>query len=90
MRRGSYCTRAGPPPWSCGGLPQPLYAIGEFRVADAATRARLDKARPKPDAPFSERVLFVALLEDVGAKSAAAQQRRTLSSERPAAWSRPK
>ena len=72
------------------GLSQPLHAIGEFRVADAATRARLDKARPKPDAPFSERVLFVALLEDVGAKSAAAQQRRTLSSERPAAWSRPK
>ncbi len=72
------------------GLPQPLYAIGEFRVADAATRARLDKARPKPDAPFSERVLFVALLEDVGAKSAAAEQRRALSAERPAGWSRPK
>lgn len=72
------------------GLPQPLYAIGEFRVASAATRARLDKARPKPDAPFSERVLFVALLEDVGAKSAAAEQRRALSSERPASWSRPK
>ncbi len=72
------------------GLPQPLYAIGEFRVADATTRARVDKARPKPDAPFSERVLFVALLEDVGAKSAAAEQRRALSSERPASWSRPK
>jgi len=72
------------------GLPQPLYAIGEFRVASAATRARVDKARPKPDAPFSERVLFVALLEDVGAKSAAAEQRRALSSERPASWSRPK
>lgn len=72
------------------GLPQPLYAIGEFRVADAATRARLDKARPQPDARFSERVLFVALLEDVGAKSAAAEQRRSLSAERPAGWSRPK
>jgi hypothetical protein len=70
------------------GLPQPLYAIGEFRVADAATRARVDKARPKADAPFSERVLFVALLEDVGAKSAAAEQRRALSSERPVAWSK--
>ena len=72
------------------GLPQPLYAIGEFRVADAATRARVDKARPRPDAPFSERVLFVALLEDLGAKGAAAEQRRALSSERPVAWSRPK
>jgi len=72
------------------GLPQPLYAIGEFRAADAATRARIDKARPRPDAPFSERVLFVALLEDAGAKSAAAEQRRVLSSERPAAWSRPR
>lgn len=72
------------------GLPQPLYAIGEFRVADATTRARLDKARPKPDAPFSERVLFVALLEDMGAKSAAAEQRRALASERPASWSKPK
>lgn len=68
------------------GLPQPLYAIGEFRIADAATRTRVENARPKPDAPFSERVLFVALLEDVGAKSAAADQRRALAAERTATW----
>ena len=68
------------------GLPQPLYAIGEFRVADTATRARIESARPKADAPFSERALFVALLEDVGAKGAADEQRRALASERQAAW----
>ena len=68
------------------GLPQPLYAIGEFRVADAATRRRIESARPKADAPFSERVLFVALLEDVGAKGAADAQRRALAAERPAGW----
>ena len=68
------------------GLPQPLYAIGEFRVADAATRTRVDNARPKADAPFSERVLFVALLEDVGAKGQARDERRRLAAERSASW----
>lgn len=68
------------------GLPQPLYAIGEFRVADAATRQRIESARPNANAPFSERALFVALLEDVGARSAADEQRRALASERPAGW----
>ena len=68
------------------GLPQPLYAIGEFRVADAQTRRRIENARPGANAPFSERALFVALLEDVGARSAADEQRRALASERPAGW----
>lgn len=68
------------------GLPQPLYAIGEFRVADPVTRRRIENARPKADAPFSERVLFVALLEDIGAKSAADEQRRALAAERPVGW----
>lgn len=68
------------------GRPQPLYAIGEFRVADAATRNRIEVARPRADAPFSERALFVALLEDVGAKGAADEQRRALASERQAGW----
>ena len=72
------------------GLPQPLYAIGEFSVADAATRRRIENAQPKSDAPFSERVLFVALLEDVGAKGAADQQRKALAAERQAAWATPK
>jgi len=31
-------------------------------------------------------VLFVALLEDIGAKSAVDEQRRALASERPAGW----
>ena len=68
------------------GLPQPLYALAEFRVADAATRRRVENAQPKAGAPFSERALFVALLEDVGAKSAAEQQRQALAAERPAGW----
>ena len=68
------------------GRPQPLYAIGEFRVADAATRNRIEGARPRAGAPFSERALFVALLEDVGAKGAADEQRRALASERQAGW----
>jgi hypothetical protein len=69
------------------GAAQPLYRVAEFRLVDAATRRRLDAARPRPDAPFSERVLFIALLEDVGAKSEAAQQRVRLAAERPVAWS---
>lgn len=68
------------------GLPQPLYAIGEFRVADATTRRRIESARPRPDSPFSERALFVALLEDVGAKSAAEEQRAALATQREAGW----
>jgi hypothetical protein len=38
------------------------------------------------DAPFSERALFIALLEDVGARSEAAQQRVQLAAERPVPW----
>lgn len=68
------------------GLPQPLYAIGEFRIADAATQRRIESAQPKAGAPFSERALFVALLEDIGAKGAADEQRRVLAAERPAGW----
>jgi hypothetical protein len=65
---------------------QPVYRMAEFRVADAATRRRVEAARPKPDAPFSERALFVALLEEVGARTAAARQRLQLAPERPVAW----
>lgn len=68
------------------GASQPLYRVAEFRVLDAATKRRIDAARPKPDAPFSERALFIALLEDVGARTEAAQQRTQLAAERPVAW----
>ena len=63
-----------------------FYRVAEFRVADAATRRRLDAALPKADAPFSERALYAALLEQVGARSAARAARTALALERPAAW----
>jgi hypothetical protein len=69
-----------------GHAPQPLYRVAEFRVLDAATRRRVEAARPKADAPFSERALFIALLEDVGAHGEAAQQRVQLAAERPVPW----
>lgn len=65
---------------------QPLYRAAEFRVADALTKRRVEAARPKPDAPFSERALFIVLLEDVGARSAALRQRQLLAPERPVGW----
>jgi hypothetical protein len=69
---------------------QAFYRATEFRTADAATRRRIEAARPGPDASFSERALYVALLEDVGAKSAASTLRRQLAAERPAAWEPPR
>jgi hypothetical protein len=73
---------------AAGGAP--AYRVAEFRVADAATLRRVDAARPRPDAPFPERVLFVALLQQVGARSAADDARRRLAVERPAPWSEPR
>jgi hypothetical protein len=63
-----------------------FYRAAEFHVADAALRRRIEAAQPKPDAPFSERVLFAALLEEAGMKTAAQAQRRALAAERPVAW----
>jgi len=63
-----------------------FYRVAEFRVADAATRRRLDAARPASDAPFSERALYAAMLEEVGARSASQAARGALAPERPAAW----
>lgn len=69
---------------------QTFYRVAEFRTADAAMRRRIEAARPGADASFSERALYVALLEDVGAKSAASTLRRQLAAERPAAWEPPR
>lgn len=68
----------------------PAYRVAEFRVVDADTRRRIEAARPGPDAPFSERVLFAALLEDADARTAAGTVRRTLAPERPVAWAPPR
>jgi hypothetical protein len=63
-----------------------FYRAAEFRIADAALRRQIEAAQPKPDASFSERVLFAALLEETGMKTAAQAQRRALAAERPVAW----
>jgi len=68
----------------------PFYRAAAFRTADEATRRRLDAAQPAAGAAFSERVLYAALLEDAGAKSAARAQRAALAAERPAAWAPPR
>jgi hypothetical protein len=65
----------------------PAYRAAEFRFADARTLQRVSAARPRDDAPFAERVLFVALLQELGARSAAEDARRRLAPERPAGWS---
>jgi hypothetical protein len=65
---------------------QTFYRATEFRLADAATKQRLAAAAPKAGAPFSERALYVAMLEDLGAKSAARTARRELAQERSAPW----
>ncbi|MEP6679450.1 MAG: hypothetical protein ABJB78_09130 [Betaproteobacteria bacterium] len=76
--------------WAVSGrdpdLPQPFYRAAGFRVADAATRTRLRAARPPADAPFAERALYVAVLEDAGVKAAARALRTALAAERTAGW----
>lgn len=69
-----------------GAGSDPFYRAAEFHVADVALRRRIEAAQPKSDAPFSERVLFAALLEEAGMKTSAQAQRRALAAERPVAW----
>ncbi len=69
---------------------QTFYRAAQFHVADVATRRRVDAAHPKLDATFSERVLYAALLEEVGARSAAVAWRQTLAAERPVGWAPPR
>ena len=80
--------------WAVSGrdpnAPQPFYRAAAFRVADAGTRARLLAARPQPEAPFADRALYVAVLENAGAKGAARALRATLTPERTAAWAPPR
>lgn len=58
----------------------------EFRYADDATRQRLARARPAADAPFAQRVMYVALLDSEGARSAARELQRSLAGERKVEW----
>jgi hypothetical protein len=80
--------------WAVSGrdldAPQPFYRAAEFRVADEATRDRLRAAQPAADAPFPDRVLYVAILEDAGAKGTARALRTQLATERTAVWAPPR
>lgn len=68
------------------GGTQTFYRAAEFHMADAATRRRLDAARPAPEASVADRVLYAALLDDAGARTAADDIRRALAVERPVGW----
>ncbi len=68
------------------GATQSFYRAADFRVADAVTRARLQAVKPADDAPFADRALYVALLDDAGMRSMAQSLRRTLAVERPVGW----
>jgi len=80
--------------WAVSGrdpnTPQPFYRAAGFRVADAATRARLLAAQPPRDASFADRVLYIAVLEHAGAIGAARAARAALATERTAGWAPPR
>ena len=88
------CSRGRRTDWAVRGrgtgASAPAYRVAEFRVVDADTRRRIEAARPGPEAPFSERVLFAALLEEADARTAAGTVRQSLAPERPVAWAPPR
>ncbi len=61
----------------------PRVFTGEFRVLDATRREQLEKARPKPEELFSERLVYAALLQDLQIRDEAAAAWKRLSQERP-------
>jgi len=65
---------------------QPFYRAAAFRVVDAATGARLVAAKPSADAPFATRALYVAVLQDAGARSAARAEQEAIAAQRDARW----
>jgi hypothetical protein len=69
-------------------MAQPLYRASEFVMATPQVRQRVQAARPGERARFSERVLFVALLDEIGAATQAERARADLAKERPAGWAR--
>lgn len=68
---------------SAAGSEQPESAQGRFSLLDAESARKMAKQRPGKDAPFSERLLYAAQLENEGLKYEAAQQWRALAAERP-------
>lgn len=63
-----------------------FYRAADFHVADAATRQRLLADKPADDAPFADRALYVALLDEAGMRSTAQTLRRKMAIERPVSW----
>ncbi len=62
---------------------QSVSAQAQFSVLDQAGAARITQQKPSQDAPFSERLLYAAQLENEGLKFEAAQLWRALAAERP-------
>ena len=58
-------------------------AQAQFSVLDKAAAKEIAKHKPKAHAPFSERLLYAAQLENEGLKDEAASQWRALAAERP-------
>ena len=58
-------------------------AQAQFSVLDKASAAKLARHKPNAKAPFSERLLYAALLENEGLKYEAAVEWRALAAERP-------
>jgi hypothetical protein len=56
---------------------------GDFTIASADLRARVEAARPAPDAAVSDRVVFAAWLNQMELKDEAHSYWRTLAQERP-------
>ena len=61
----------------------PQVASGRFRVLEAPAREQLERVRPGTGADFSERLVFAALLEDLGIRDEARRMWGGLAAERP-------
>jgi hypothetical protein len=64
-----------------GGVAPATYVMRQ--KISAEQRARIEAARPAPDAPFSRRVAFAAWLEQLGLKDEARVYWKQLAGERP-------
>lgn len=60
-----------------------LAATGSFTMVDKAKAVRFAHAKPGPGAPFSDRVLYAAMLENEGLRFEARAEWNTLAHERP-------
>ena len=68
---------------SVPGTGQAEAVQARFSVLEEQTATRIGQQKPGADAPFSERLLYAAQLENEGLKYEAAQQWRALAAERP-------